>query len=163
MKIKRKDRKPPSHPGGAGGRADASAGATGATSAAPGTVASSVDPAASGLPAWLAPATPDVEPSPALVAVAAADDLFDSLRASLATSGGGAHSAAPPTERQMLLATTFAEDEAVRRLASTDRSSWRFGDLLVGRRLVTSAQLDEALVLQQDSGRRLGELLVDMG
>jgi type IV pilus assembly protein PilB len=162
VKIKRKDRKPPSHPGGEGDRADASAGATAATSAAPGTVASSVDPAASGLPAWLAPATPDVEPSPALVAVAA-DDLFDSLRASLATSGGGAHSAAPPTERQMLLATTFAEDEAARRLASTDRSSWRFGDLLVGRRLVTSAQLDEALVLQQDSGRRLGELLVDMG
>src|SRR6202043_2482412 len=40
----------------------------------------------------------------------------------------------------------------------------RLGDLLVERRLVSPAQVDEALELQQQgSAQRLGEILVDIG
>lgn len=43
------------------------------------------------------------------------------------------------------------------------RSGLRLGDLLVQRNLVTVAQVEEAVILQQESGGRLGEVLVDMG
>ena len=39
----------------------------------------------------------------------------------------------------------------------------RLGDLLVRRRLVTPAQVDEALAVQLESGGRLGEILVQKG
>jgi type IV pilus assembly protein PilB len=44
-----------------------------------------------------------------------------------------------------------------------DKSTLRLGDLLVGRGLVTEAQVNEALAKQRDSGGRLGQILVDMG
>ena len=40
---------------------------------------------------------------------------------------------------------------------------WRLGDLLVERGLVTTEQVEQALVLQRVSGHRLGEVLIDMG
>jgi type IV pilus assembly protein PilB len=44
------------------------------------------------------------------------------------------------------------------------RRGQRLGELLVERRLVTSAQVEEALQLQrQGSGQRIGEILVDLG
>ena len=39
----------------------------------------------------------------------------------------------------------------------------RLGDLLVAARLVTTAQVEEALSLQRSSGRRIGEILVGLG
>ena len=39
----------------------------------------------------------------------------------------------------------------------------RIGDLLVAAKLVTAAQVEEALASQRDSGRRLGEELVAKG
>jgi type IV pilus assembly protein PilB len=44
-----------------------------------------------------------------------------------------------------------------------DKSTLRLGDLLVGRGLVTAAQVNEALAKQNESGGRLGQILVDMG
>ena len=44
-----------------------------------------------------------------------------------------------------------------------DKSQLRLGDLLVGRGLVTEAQVAEALGKQRESGGRLGQVLVDMG
>jgi type IV pilus assembly protein PilB len=44
-----------------------------------------------------------------------------------------------------------------------DKSTLRLGDLLVGRGLVTEAQVAEALQQQRSTGGRLGQLLVDMG
>ena len=43
------------------------------------------------------------------------------------------------------------------------RPQMRIGDLLIQRHLVTDAQVEQALVLQRESGGRLGEVLVDMG
>lgn len=39
----------------------------------------------------------------------------------------------------------------------------RLGDLLVSRRLVTPAQLAEALLQQQGRGKRIGEMLIELG
>ncbi len=39
----------------------------------------------------------------------------------------------------------------------------KLGDLLLERRLVTTAQLDAAVAHQKESGRRLGEILLEMG
>jgi type IV pilus assembly protein PilB len=44
-----------------------------------------------------------------------------------------------------------------------DKTTLRLGDLLVGRGLVTEAQVNEALTKQRESGGRLGQILVDMG
>ena len=40
---------------------------------------------------------------------------------------------------------------------------YRLGELLVQQSLVTTAQLEEALVQQKQSGRKLGRVLVEMG
>jgi type IV pilus assembly protein PilB len=39
----------------------------------------------------------------------------------------------------------------------------RLGDMLVAARIVTSAEIDDALAVQKGSGRRLGEVLVSLG
>jgi len=39
----------------------------------------------------------------------------------------------------------------------------RLGDQLIGNRLISQEQLDEALTLQQETGRRIGEVLVGIG
>jgi MSHA biogenesis protein MshE len=39
----------------------------------------------------------------------------------------------------------------------------RLGDIVVERQLVTQEQLDEALAEQRTTGRKLGEVLVDLG
>lgn len=39
----------------------------------------------------------------------------------------------------------------------------RLGDILVGKRLVTPGQLAEVLLRQQETGQRVGEMLVDLG
>jgi type IV pilus assembly protein PilB len=44
-----------------------------------------------------------------------------------------------------------------------EEGSGRLGDLLVRRRLVTPAQLAEALLQQQDRGKRIGEMLIELG
>jgi hypothetical protein len=39
----------------------------------------------------------------------------------------------------------------------------RLGDIVVGRKLITPQQLDEALAVQRANGGKLGEILVDLG
>jgi type IV pilus assembly protein PilB len=62
-----------------------------------------------------------------------------------------------------LLTAAATNGHVASALGVIDRPNRRLGDLLVQRRLVTAAQVEEALVLQRESGRRLGEVLVDMG
>ena len=39
----------------------------------------------------------------------------------------------------------------------------RLGDIIVERGLITSAQLEQALTVQRESGSKLGEVLVELG
>lgn len=60
----------------------------------------------------------------------------------------------------------FAVDDVREQPSHANPSSqtgFRLGDMLVKRRLVTAASLKEALMAQRDEGKRLGQVLVEMG
>lgn len=53
------------------------------------------------------------------------------------------------------------EDDEVEIVKSAPKK--RLGDILVGHRLISSAQLDQALEVQRDSGQPLGSILINLG
>ncbi len=71
---------------------------------------------------------------------------------------GGARTASPPPEAPPTSGATTHD-----RNGSWVPGRTRIGDLLVERQLVTSEQIRDALEKQQESGSRLGEILVGMG
>ncbi len=62
---------------------------------------------------------------------------------------------------------TFINSEGEREKKDTDDISFgpgaRLGDILVARKLITQARIDEALKLQDRLGKRMGQIIVDKG
>jgi len=112
--------------------------------------------------------------SVSLVDSKALETLFD-LRQSLAMVGGWLKvTNAKPLIRDIFLVTgldqvidivnSFNIDKAeVAKPATTSSEGIRLGDLLINKGLLTQEKVEEAIVLQKKSGKRLGQIIVSKG